>query len=168
MQCQFNFGRKIIVIELEELQTLIPHQGKMLLLSRVIEYNIEHGIRAEYDITRNCLFYDPVTDGVPVWTAFEFMAQAISVLSGIRSREKGERPKLGFILSIPSMRMEVPLFKNGSSVEVCVQETDCTEMIYTFDGTALVEGKKVMEGKMMVMEVSDERFNELTGGVYIR
>jgi hypothetical protein len=25
-----------------------------------------------------------------------------------------------------------------------------------------------MEGKMMVMEVSDERFNELIGGVYIK
>jgi predicted hotdog family 3-hydroxylacyl-ACP dehydratase len=157
-----------LLVEQEELQTLIPHQGKMLLLSRVIEYDIEHGIRAEYDITGDCLFYDPVTDGVPAWTGFEFMAQAISVLSGLRSREKGEKPKLGFILSIPSRRMEIPLFKPGSPVEVRVQETDCTEMIYTFEGAAFVEGKKVMEGKLMVMEVSDERFNELTGGAYLR
>jgi len=152
------------VIEQEELQTLIPHQGKMLLLSRVIEYDIEHGIRAEYDITRNCLFYDPVLDGVPTWAAFECMAQAVSVLSGLRSREKGERPKLGFILSVPSMRIDIPLLKPGSPVEVRVQEVDCTEMIYTFEGTALVKGKKVMEGKLMVMEVSDERFKTLTGG----
>jgi len=156
------------VIEKEELHTLIPHQGKMMLLSRVIEYDIEHGIRAEYDITGDCLFYDPVLDGVPSWAAFECMAQAISVLSGLRSREKGERPKLGFILSIPSMRIEIPLLQPGSSVEVCVQETDCTEMIYTFEGTAFVKGKKVMEGKLMVMEVSDEKFNELTGGVLPR
>lgn len=153
------------MIEIEELQTLIPHKGKMLLLSRVIEYDIEHDIRAEYDVTRDCIFYDPVIKGVPVWAAFEFMAQAISVLSGIRSREKGENPKLGFILSIPSMRMEIPLFKTGSSVEVRVKETDCTDMIYTFEGTAFVEGKEVMEGKLMVMEVSAERFNELIGGV---
>jgi len=152
------------VIEREELETLIPHQGKMLLLSRVIEYDIEHGIRAEYDITRNCLFYDPVLDGVPAWAGFECMAQAVSVLSGLRSREKGERPKLGFILSVPSMRIEVPLLKPGTSLEVCVHEVDCTEMIYTFEGTALAEGKKVMEGKLMVMEVSDERFKMLTGG----
>jgi len=156
------------VIELEELQTLIPHKGKMLLLSRVIEYDIEHGIRAEYDITENCLFYDPATNGVPAWVAFEFMAQSISVLSGLRSREKGEKPKIGFILSVPFMRMETALFQNGSSVEVHLQETDCTDMIYTFEGTAFLEGKKVMEGKLMVVEVSDERFNELTGGVYIR
>jgi len=151
------------VIEQEELQTLIPHKGKMLLLSRVIDYDIEHGIRAEYDITEDCLFYDPVIDGVPSWAGFEFMAQAISVLTGIRSREKGEKPKIGFILSIPSMRMDIPLFKIGSSVEVYVEETDCTDMIYTFEGAAFLEGIKVMEGKMMVMEISDERFKSLTG-----
>jgi len=156
------------VIEQEELQTFIPHQGKMRFLSRVIEYDIEHGMRAEYDITEKCLFYDPVLDGVPAWVGFECMAQAISVLSGIRSRERGEKPKLGFILSIPSMRIEIPLLQPGSSVEVRVKETDCTEMIYTFEGAAFADGVRVMEGKLMVMEVSDEKFNELAGGVYIR
>ena len=152
------------MIEQEELQTLIPHRGKMMLLNRVIEYDIEHSIRAEYTVTRDCIFYDPVLDGVPAWVGFEFMAQAISTLTGIRKRAKGEKPKIGFILSIPSMRMEIPLFKNGSSIEVRVEETDCTDMIFTYEGEAFLENRKVMEGKLMVMEASDERFNELTGG----
>ena len=152
-----------MIIEKEELQTLIPHKGKMLLLSRVIEYDIEHSVRAEYDITRNCLFYDPVLDGVPSWAGFEFIAQAVSVLTGIRKREKGEKPNIGFILSIPSMRMEIPLFKNGSSVEIRVKEIDCTDMIYTFEGEAFSEDRKVMEGKLMVMEINDEQYKSLTG-----
>jgi len=152
-----------LIIEKEELQTLIPHKGKMLLLSRVIEYDIEHSVRAEYDITRNCLFYDPVLDGVPSWAGFEFIAQAVSVLTGIRKREKGEKPNIGFILSIPSMRMEIPLFKNGSSVEIRVKEIDCTDMIYTFEGEAFSEDRKVMEGKLMVMEINDEQYKSLTG-----
>jgi len=155
------------LIEREELQTLIPHKGKMMLLDRVIEYDIEHSIRAEYTITRNCLFYDPVLDGVPAWVGFEFMAQAISVLTGIRKRAKGEKPNIGFILSIPSMRMGIPLFKNGSSVEVRAEETDCTDMIYTFEGEIFLEDKKVMEGKLMVMEVSDEQQKRLIGGAEI-
>jgi predicted hotdog family 3-hydroxylacyl-ACP dehydratase len=150
------------LIEQEELQTLIPHKGKMLLLNRVIEYNIEHSLRAEYDITGDCLFYDPVLGGVPAWAGFECIAQAISALTGIRKREKGEKPNMGFILSIPYMRMEIPLFKNGSSVQVLVTETDCTDMIYTFDGSVFIEGKKVMEGRLMVMEISDERFKNMT------
>jgi len=152
------------LIEQEELQTLIPHRGKMMLLNRVIGYDIEQSIQAEYTITRDCIFYDPVLDGVPAWVGFEFMAQAISALTGIRKRAKGEKPNIGFILSIPSLQMEIPLFKNGSSVEVRVKETDCTDMIFTYEGEALLEDKKVMEGKLMVMEVSDEKFNELIGG----
>jgi len=152
------------LIEREELQTIIPHNGKMMLLDRVIEYDIEHSIRAEYNITRNCLFYDPVLDGVPSWVGFEFMAQAISVLTGIRKREKGEKPNIGFILSIPSMRMEIPVFKNGSLIEVRLKETDCTDMIYTFEGAVFLKDKKVMEGSLMVMEVSNERFKRLTDG----
>jgi len=155
------------LIEKEELQTLIPHKGKMLLLDRVIEYDIEHSIRAEYNITKDCLFYDPVLNGVPAWAGFEFMAQAISALTGIRKRAKGEKPKIGFILSIPLMRMEIPSFKNGSSLEVYVKESDCTDMIYTYEGEAFLENKKVMEGKLMVMELSDERFKNLIEGAGI-
>ena len=150
------------MIEKEELQTLIPHKGKMMLLDRVIDYDIEHSISAEYNITKNCLFYDPVLDGVPSWAGFEFLAQTISVLTGIRKREKGEKPTIGFILSIPSMRMEIPVFKNGDSLEIRAKETDCTDMIYTFEGAIFLKDKKVMEGSLMVMEVSDEKFKSLT------
>jgi len=150
------------LIEKEELQTLIPHKGKMMLLDRVIDYDIEHSISAEYNITKNCLFYDPVLDGVPSWAGFEFLAQTISVLTGIRKREKGEKPTIGFILSIPSMRMEIPVFKNGDSLEIRAKETDCTDMIYTFEGAIFLKDKKVMEGSLMVMEVSDEKFKSLT------
>jgi predicted hotdog family 3-hydroxylacyl-ACP dehydratase len=149
------------LIEKEELQTLIPHKGKMFLLSRVIEYDTAHSIRVEYDITEQCLFYDPAVDGVPSWVGFELMAQAIYVLSGIKVREGGEKPNMGFILSIQSVRMEIPLFKNGSTVEICVKEIDYTDMIYTFEGEALLEGRKVMEGRIMVMEISDERFKSM-------
>ena len=152
------------MIEQEELRTLIPHTGKMLLLDRIIDYDIEHSIRAEYNVTESCIFYDPALDGVPAWVGFELIAQAISALTGIRKRAKGEKPNFGFILSIPSMRMEVLSFKNGSLVEVRAEETDCTDMIYTFEGEAFIENRKVMEGKLMVMEASDEKLKILTGG----
>jgi predicted hotdog family 3-hydroxylacyl-ACP dehydratase len=145
------------LIEKEELQTLIPHRGKMLLLNRCTGYDIiDRSIQVEYDITEDCLFYDPVLRGVPAWAGFEFMAQAISVLSGLRGRERGEKPKIGFILSIPSMQMKIPAFGLGSSVGIRVKEYDCTSLIYTFGGEVFLKEEKVMEGKLMVMEVSDE------------
>ena len=154
-----------MVIEKEELQSIIPHRGKMLLLTQVNEYNLkERSLCAEYHISSDCLFYDPLLDGAPAWCGFEFMAQAISALSGIRDREMGIKPKIGFILSVPSMKIEIPVFKSGSAVEVHVKEKDCTGLIYTFDGEAYLEGKKAMDGKLMVMEINEESFNKLVKG----
>ena len=144
-----------MMFEKNELQTLLPHRGKMLLLSRVKEYNPTEGsLCAEYDITEDCIFYDQKVNGVPAWAGFEFMAQAISVLSGIRNRELGREPKMGFILSIPIMRIDIPVFKIGRVVEIHVKENDCMDLVYTFEGEVFLDGAKVMEGKLMVMEIN--------------
>ena len=150
------------VIEKEELQTIIPHRGKMLLLTRVNGYNLEERtLCAEYHIAGDCLFYDPSVEGVPAWVGFEFMAQAISALAGIRDRVLGIRPRIGFILSVPSMKINMPVFGLGSVVEFRVKENDCTGLIYTFDGEVFLDGKKAMEGKLMVMEINEENFISL-------
>jgi hypothetical protein len=53
------------MIEKEELQTLIPHRGKMLLLSKIIDYNLdERSLAAEYHITEDCLFFNSAAGGV--------------------------------------------------------------------------------------------------------
>jgi predicted hotdog family 3-hydroxylacyl-ACP dehydratase len=151
-----------VLIEKEELKSLIPHRGRMLLLSKVNEYNLEErNLCAEYHITEDCLFFDPSLDGVPAWAGFEFIAQAISVFAGIRNRARGAKPNMGFILSIPSMKIEIPVFKPGSRVELRVRECDCVDMIYSFEGEAFLEGKKALEGKLMVMEIDEEKYSNL-------
>jgi predicted hotdog family 3-hydroxylacyl-ACP dehydratase len=153
-------------INQEELKTLIPHRGKMFLLDRVTECDFERRIRAEYDITDTCLFFNNELKGVPSWAGFEFMAQTISAFSGIRGRLTGIMPKIGFILSVPIMRMYVPVFKTGSVVDIRMKECDRTEQIYTVDGEIFLEDKKVMEGKLMVMEILDEKqFRTIIEGV---
>ena len=88
-------------IEYDELINYLPHKGKMFLLSRVTQHDIlNHTITSEYDITENCIFYEPEFDGVPTWAGFEFMAQGISALTGITNTIKGRTPLPGFILSV--------------------------------------------------------------------
>ena len=145
------------MIEQEELITLLPHRGKMLLLNRVVEYNLEGTVRAEYRITGQCLFFDPAAGGVPAWVGFEFMAQAVSVLSGLRNRDSERKPKIGFILSIPAMKINIPVFKQGGLADIRVNEIDRTDLIYTFKGEIYMDGEKAMEGKLMVMEILDEQ-----------
>jgi predicted hotdog family 3-hydroxylacyl-ACP dehydratase len=150
------------LIELEEIKTIIPHRGKMLLLSRIIDYNTNGNLKAEYDITEDCLFYDPTLNGIPAFVGLELIAQSVSALSGIRDRELGKKPSIGFILSIPLMQIQIPVLKTGSIAEIFVKQCDLTEMIYTFDGEVYIEGEKALTGKLMVMEIdeNDERFKD--------
>ena len=153
-------------LEKEELETVVPHRGKMLLLSRVSWYSLEERtLCAESSISEDCLFYDPAIGGVPAWVGFEFLAQAIGALSGLWSREKNEPPKIGFILSISSMRIELPFFKAGSTVELKVKENSRMDMVYNFEVEAFLEGRKVLGGKLTVMDASDEQIESMRKGM---
>jgi hypothetical protein len=61
------------------------------------------------------------------------------------------------------MKIEIPLFKNGSHVDLRVKQKDATDQIYTFEGEAFLEGKKAVEGKLMVMEINEEKYCNLIG-----
>ena len=150
------------MIEKEELPSVIPHRGKMLLLSRVKCYNPEErSIEAEYDITGDCLFYDPEINGVPAWAGFEFIAQSISALSGINGREMGLKPKFGFILSVSSMRITLPFFQTGNVVEIKAKEIERMDSVSIFHGEISLKGKKILEGKLTVIDIDDEQYQIL-------
>ena len=146
------------MIEREELLSIVPHRGKMLLLNRVREYNTkELSIEAEYSITEDGLFFDSDAAGVPAWVGFEFIAQAVSALIGIRYRENGEPPKIGFILSVSQMRIGLPFFKTGSIIAIKANIIESVDSLYIFKGEIFIEGVKVLEGKLTVMDVDDDQ-----------
>ena len=151
-----------MLIEKEELASLVPHKGSMLLLTGAREYNLEErSISTVCHITEDCIFYDPEIGAVPSWVGFELMAQSISVLSGIRDRLLGKKPKFGFIMSVSSMSIGIPFFKAGSTVEIKVKERDAIEVVYNFGGEIFLDGKQVMEGKLTVMDASEEMLKAL-------
>ena len=153
------------MIEKDELISLVPHRGRMYLLSRVKSYDMKaRRLEAEYDITENCLFFDPCAGGVPAWVSFEFIAQAISVLFGLTRREMGKKPEIGFIMSVSSVKSEIPVFKAGTTVEIKVKEINCMDMVYSFEGFVFLEGRKVFEGKLTAMDV--QKIPEFSKGVY--
>jgi len=137
---------------------LVPHKGKMFLLDRIRDYDLnEKSITTEIDITRDNLFYEEELGGVPVWVAFEYMAQSVSALSGIYGRAKGEKPKTGFILSVNGFKADVPVFKQGKTVVVNVQEKIRVDQAVTFDGVAMVGNKVVVTAKINTVEVDDSK-----------
>jgi predicted hotdog family 3-hydroxylacyl-ACP dehydratase len=144
-------------IERDELITLLPHKGKMFLLTRLAAYDTaRRSLSAEYDITPDCLFYVPKLGGVPGWVSFEFMAQSISVLSGLAGREKGEPPKPGFILSVTNMAIMTPVLPAGTTVRIDIQEDCKVEEVFSFNCiVSSLNGKEAASAKLTVMDVAD-------------
>jgi len=150
------------MFEKEELLSIVPHRGRMLLLNRVIGYDMkERSIETEYHITEDCIFFDSAAMGVPAWVGFEFMAQSISAFSGIRDKEKGEPPKRGFVLAVSKLQIGLPFFETGSIITIRAKEIDNMYPIYVFEGEIFLDGKKVLEGKLTVMEVDSENEKRL-------
>lgn len=143
------------IIQGEELRAILPHRGKMVLLSRVTAYNKkDYSLSAEYDIGSDCLFYDPALQGVPSWVGLECMAQGISALSGIISQEEGKKPKPGFILSISNLNLAVPILRSGTVIQIQVQEDCRINGVFTYD-CQLSGPFFVGRAKLTVMEADD-------------
>lgn len=112
-------------IDKDELEQLVPHRGKMLLLSRVTAHDIgQRSVRAEYDIQDSCLFYDSRSGGIPSWTAFEIMAQSVSALASLLhiANHDYKKARMGFILSISDYHSEESVLKSKTTVRVEAQE----------------------------------------------
>ena len=151
------------IIEKNELLSIIPHKGKMVLLSRITDYNLENQtIEAEYDITKECIFYDPQIEGVPTWVGFEFIAQSIAAISGLKEKLKNKPPKLGFVLGVSQARINAPFFKLGSIVKIKTKETENEYPIMYFVGELFVNDQKIFSGRLTVMEADDEQKQKFT------
>jgi predicted hotdog family 3-hydroxylacyl-ACP dehydratase len=144
-----------------ELAGLLPHSGKMFLISRILEYDVEgRSLVSEYDVSGDCIFYDPALQGVPSWAAFEFMAQAVSALSGLTGKFYGRPPLLGFILSVSSLELgapggEPPLFLPGAVLRTEIREEVKMGQASTFLCVLSLLGETAARAKITVMDVED-------------
>ena len=142
----------------ESVSELVPHKGKMFLLNRICDYDLEINlITTEIDITRDNLFYEDELGGVPAWVAFEYMAQSVSALSGLQGRTKSEKPKVGFIMSVSGFNADVPVFKLGETVVVNVLEKTRNDNAVTFEGSATVNGTLAVTAKLNTVEVENSK-----------
>ena len=142
----------------ELVSELVPHKDKMLLLDRVNYHDLnEIVIETEVDIHKDCMFFKEDLQGVPSYVAFEYMAQSISALSGIYGRTKGDKPKVGFIMSVSGFKADIPVFKDGETVVVTVHETVRMDKAVTFDGVAKIGDKIAVTATLNTVEVDDPK-----------
>jgi len=101
---------------------LVPHAGAMSLLDRVLRVD-DHSLEAEVTIRPGGLFGDECggSAGVGAWVGVEYMAQAIAAWAGWHSRQRGEKPRIGFLLGTRRYDCERSVFLFGESLHIRVQ-----------------------------------------------
>ena len=133
--------------DLPEISELVPHSGRMLLLSRVLSHTLEKTVCA-VDLERSELFCD--TEGsVPGWVGLEYMAQCVAAHAGLISRSRRERQRPGFLIGSRRTHIHVDSFQPGQRLQVTSRHLrgeaglawfDCTVQD-TADGTTLAQGR---------------------------
>jgi predicted hotdog family 3-hydroxylacyl-ACP dehydratase len=133
-------------------QTL-PHRPPMLLIDEILDYEAE-SVRCLVRITRDSLYC--ADGGVPAWVGLEYMAQAMGVYSGIELLQKGEAPRIGFLLGTRRYESAVPAFAIGAQLEVSARVTLWEEdNLYAFDCAIVESGRKLAWGEIKAFRPRD-------------
>jgi predicted hotdog family 3-hydroxylacyl-ACP dehydratase len=129
------------MIEKEEIKALIPHRGKMFLLSRVCSFNLdEMSLEAEFDIAEDCIFYDKDIQGIPSWLGIELAAQSFCALKGLERKTQGRAPDIGFIVAVSGLKCPEPVIRRCARIKV--------RQIESLDRGALFKGEVYEAGRL--------------------
>lgn len=138
------------VIDVEEIQTLIPHRYPMLLIDRVLDFEAGkwlHGVK-------NVTFNEPIFQGhfpgnaiFPGVMILEALAQATGVL-GFKTNEDKAGKELYLFASIDNAKFKRPVTP-GDTMHLHVEFIKERRGMWKFYGEAKVDGKVVCSADLM-------------------
>ncbi|MBK8817408.1 MAG: hotdog family protein [Methylococcaceae bacterium] len=128
------------MIDYNDVASLIPHSGQLVLLDKVVEFNDEKLV-AEMTVRDDGLFGDEKV--VPAWVGIEYMAQAIGAYAGIKSKLAGEPIKLGYLLGTRRFSSNVASFVVGTALTIIVKVIIQDDKLGAFDCHISGEGIQI-------------------------
>lgn len=135
---------------------IVPHAGKMSLLSRVIEGD-EESIVVEAEIHVDTPLY--FGGGVGGWVGIEYMAQAIAAWAGWRASLKGESPRIGLLLGSRRYECSRSLFVVGDTLRIEARQVLWSENgLAQFDCRIQIYGDDVATAALSVFEPRDSDY----------
>jgi len=138
------------VIEVEEIQKLIPHRYPMLLVDRVLDYEAGKWLHA----IKNVTFNEPVFTGhfpglaiFPGVMILECLAQATGIL-GFKTTNGREENEMYLFASIDNAKFKQPVVP-GDTMHLHVEFIKERRGMWKFHGEAKVDGKIVCSADLM-------------------
>lgn len=124
-----------------EPQQVLPHRHSMLLVDEV-GYGPDQG-EAVLTIRSDSQFCDGVR-GVPAWVGIEYMAQAISVFSGVEQLQRNEQVKIGLLIGTRRYESEVPVFTIGTRLHIIARLSDREDGGISMFACEIRDGQRVL------------------------
>lgn len=141
---------KDLVINIEEILTLLPHRYPFLLVDRVVEIELGKSLKAIKNVTFNEPFFQGHFPGKPIFPGvliLEAMAQATGILA-FKSVGKLANDELYYFAAIDDARFKRPVVP-GDQLVLEVEFIKERRGVARFKGVAKVDGEIACEASMM-------------------
>lgn len=136
--------------DIQEITKLLPHRYPMLLVDRVLDYEVGKSLHAIKNVSINEPIFtghfpnQPIFPGVLI---LEALAQATGLL-GFKTAENTSENELYLFAAIDNARFKQPVYP-GDTMHLHVEFVKERRNIWKFYGEAKVDGKVVCSAELM-------------------
>ncbi|MET0402740.1 MAG: 3-hydroxyacyl-ACP dehydratase FabZ [Cystobacter sp.] len=152
------------MMDIQEIQALLPHRYPFLLVDRVVEIVPGQKIVAFKNVTMNEPFFNGHFPGHPVMPGvliLEALAQASAILA-YKTENMDPLHSVSYLMSVDGARFRKPVVP-GDRLQLNVEVLRHKGAVWKTKGTATVDGAKVAEG-VFLATVVDKNKNSPSGG----
>lgn len=146
------------MMDIGEIQRLLPHRYPFLLVDRVVEFVPGQKLTAYKNVTINEEFFNGHFPGHPVMPGvliLEALAQATAILA-YKSESMDPASKVTYLMGIDNARFRKPVLP-GDRLELDIEVIRHKGAVWKTKGTALVDGVRVAEGEFLATVVDKDK-----------
>ncbi|MDR3481668.1 MAG: 3-hydroxyacyl-ACP dehydratase FabZ [Burkholderiaceae bacterium] len=138
-------------LDINQIKEYLPHRYPMLLVDRVLDWELGKSITAIKNVTINEEFFNghfphkPVMPGVIM---IEALAQTAALLSFLTMGKKPDENSVVYFIGIDGARFKRPV-EPGDQIRMEVEILRCTRGIWKYKARASVDGQTAVEAELM-------------------
>jgi 3-hydroxyacyl-[acyl-carrier-protein] dehydratase len=138
-------------LDINQIKEYLPHRYPLLLVDRVLDYELGKRITALKNVTVNEEFFNghfphkPVMPGVLM---IEAMAQTAAILSFMTMNVKPDENSVVYFAGIDGVRFKRPV-EPGDQLKMDVEILRTSRGIWKYKAVGSVDGKTVVEAELM-------------------
>lgn len=142
------------MIEITEIQSILPHRYPFLMVDRVIELEPKNRIVGIKNVTMNEQFFQGHFPGNPIMPGV-LIVEALAQTAGILAFKSGTEGNTVYFMSIEKAKFRKPVVP-GDQLRLEVTKLQERGNVCRFSGNATVDGKTVAEAEFTAMILKKE------------